>query len=198
MIVHRPAWSAPISQNPAIKARTARVPFALVCSLSIVVAVHAESPQVTISGGGDLSAQNYEWTVRNAHGSPIVFVEFPHYRAGMFEVPEGWEMDCTFLVNVGVPDVPGICKASVSSATVGIAPGRSGEFRMRIGPRGAIRGNGDVLVRFADGVEHVVTGVELPRSESAGEKNLPLVGLTAMLLLAVIVHRIRARSKPRE
>lgn len=65
---------------------------------------------------------------------------------------------------------------------------------MQIGPRGAIRGRGDVVVRFADGLEHVVAGVELPRQETGTEKNLPLFGLAAMLVVVVIVHRIRSRS----
>ncbi|MCH8991974.1 MAG: hypothetical protein IIA44_09540 [Acidobacteria bacterium] len=126
---------------------------------------------------------------------PIVFVEFPHYHGSLFFAPEGWNTECTFLVNVGVRDSPGVCTAFVDSAAVGIAPGRSARFNMRIDAAGAIRAGGEVFIRFADGTEAVVAGVELPQAETTGEKYVPLIGLGVMLLVVVIVQKRRTRSR---
>ena len=66
------------------------------------VAAANEGRRVTIVGGADATGHRYTWTVTNEDTSPIVYVEFPHYRANLFFSPHGWSTDeSTFLVNVG-------------------------------------------------------------------------------------------------
>ena len=69
----------------------------------------ADPPNATVTGGPDTSGRKYSWTVTNEHTSPVVYVEFPHYHGSLFFAPENWRVECTFLVNVGVEDRPGIC-----------------------------------------------------------------------------------------
>ena len=156
----------------------------------------ADPPKVTITGGADASGHNYNWTVANETASPIVHLEFPHYHATLFFAPEGWSTECTFLVNVGVDDRPGICRAHVDSPASGIAPGRSAPFSMQVATRAVQRAGGEVTVRTADGAEIVITGVELPEPETTSDKYVSLVGLAAVLLVAVALQRGRGRGKP--
>jgi len=148
--------------------------------------------RVTITGGADDTAHNYAWTVTNRHVSPIVQVEFPHYHADTFMVPPGWTQHCTYLVNVGVEDRPGVCTAAAPAGD-GIAQGESAEFGMRICAAGANVGRGDVTVRFADGSEAVVAGVSLPQASPVSTKYMPLVGLAAIFVLVVVIRERRRR-----
>ena len=156
----------------------------------------ADPPKVTITGGADASGHNYNWTVANETASPIVHVEIPHYHATLFFAPGGWSTECTFLVNVGVDDRPGVCRAHVDSPASGIAPGRSAQFSMQIVTRAVQRAAGEVTVRTADGAEMVIAGVELPQPETTSDKYVSLVGLAAVLLVAVALQRGRGRGKP--
>ncbi|NLE59271.1 MAG: hypothetical protein GX616_12995, partial [Planctomycetes bacterium] len=85
-----------------------------------------------ITGGVDETRQNYYWTVVNNYSSPIVHVEFPHHRADRFQIipSTGWEQECTYLVNVGVPDKPGVCIAKAKAPNPGIPPGARHDFSM--------------------------------------------------------------------
>ncbi|MGB9626872.1 MAG: hypothetical protein ACPMAQ_18625 [Phycisphaerae bacterium] len=154
----------------------------------------AGTDRVTITGGADDTAHNYAWTVTNRHVSPIVEVEFPHYHADTFMVPPGWTQRCTYLVNVGVEDRPGVCTAAAPAGD-GIAHGESAEFGMRICAAGANVGRGNVRVRFADGSEAVVAGVSLPEASPTSTKYMPLVGLAVIFVLVVVIReRRRHRS----
>lgn len=148
---------------------------------------------VTVAGGADASRHMYTWTVTNRHTSPITRVEFPHYRATLFFAPTGWSTDCTFLVNVGVEDSPGACVAGAPAPSDGIQPGRSAEFRMQCSARGASRGIGVITIRFADGIEREVAGVELPQPEGIGDKFVPLIGLAAIAGIFALIAAIRNR-----
>ena len=163
--------------------------------VAVPVLAFAQAPRVSITGGADLSGKSYSWVVTNAHRSPIVSIEFPHYHGSLFFAPDGWDTVCSYLVNVGVADVPGSCKASVEVAKDGIRLGQRQTFRLRMDARGARRGRGDVRVRFADATEIVVAGVQVPQPEDRAEKYMPLFGLVPMLIVVVLVRRRRARSK---
>ncbi len=152
----------------------------------------AGTDRVTITGGADDTAHNYTWTVTNRHVSPIVQVEFPHYHADTFMVPPGWTQRCTYLVNVGVEDRPGVCTATAPAGD-GIARGESVEFGMRICAAGANVGRGNVTVRFADGSEAVVAGVSLPEASPTSTKYMPLVGLAVIFVLVVVIRERRRR-----
>ncbi|MGB2985820.1 MAG: hypothetical protein WBE26_08045 [Phycisphaerae bacterium] len=153
--------------------------------------------KVTITGGADASGQNYTWTVTNKHTSPIVYVEFPHYHAGLFFAPKGWSTESTALVRVGYKDEPGVCIAKSDSPTAGISAGQSVTFRMGIAPLPTRRGKGTVRVRFADGTEAGVTGVELPQPEVIGDKYAPLIGLGAIFLVWMVVRTVRGAKTRR-
>ncbi len=167
------------------------------CSVAVVPPVTAaDKPKVTITGGADASGQHYAWTVTNRHTSPIVYVEFPHYHADLFFAPENWSTKTTALVNVGYKDEPGVCIARVESPAAGIHLGGALDFGMRIAPLPTKRGKGTVLVRFADGTESGVAGVELPQPRGVWDKYASLIGLGAIFLLWII-FRARRWAKAR-
>ncbi|UCC29594.1 MAG: hypothetical protein JSU86_15490 [Phycisphaerales bacterium] len=156
----------------------------------------AEEPKVTIVGGADASGHNYSWTVTNEYTSPIVYLEFPHYHADLFFAPESWSTETTALVNVGSKDKPGVCIARAESPAVGILPGRALNFGMRVAPLPTRRGQGTVLVRFADGTESGIAGVGLPQPGSAWDEYASLIGLGTIFLLWII-FRARRWAKTR-
>lgn len=162
-------------------------------------------PRVRITGGVDDTLQNYEWTVFNEYDSPIVWIQFPHERADLFRTPEGWDQKTTHLVNVGVPDVPGTCTALVESPSDGIAPNRSAQFGMRIATLGARPEPGVVRVRFADGEEISVGGVEVPTKPEEVNSAYYTLGFAVIFVIVVGVgiyrqqrRRKRAGSQDRE
>jgi len=158
-----------------------------------------EQPLATVEGGADVTGHNYTWTVTNQHSSPIVAVEIPHYRADLFFGPDGWSTaESTYLVNVGVKDRPGVCKAQAPSKTAGIPRGRSAQFKARINARGAKRGRAEVVVEYADGTRVTVANVEVPRAETLGEKHTLKIGFGVMFALFLGAQAIRHRKRNRE
>ena len=150
---------------------------------------------VTITGGSDAIGQQYRWVVTNDDPSPIVAVEFPHFRAGLFVGPDGWTSDCTGLVGVGAKDEGGVCSARSSLGQGGIARGHSAAFRMQISAKGAQRSAGAVGIQFADGRKASVLGVELPHPESVGDKLIPLVGLGAVGVIWIVLQALRKKKR---
>jgi len=150
---------------------------------------------VAVEGGADFSGHNYTWTVTNRHSASIVHVSFPHFRADLFQAPPGWVTKCTNLVGVGVADPRGECAAESAPPVDGIRPQRSAQFTMRIAAAGAQRRTGTVTVRFADGREAQVAGVELPQSEPKSEQFMPLMGLGVIFAIFVII--VACRRRPR-
>ncbi len=163
--------------------------------LLIWPALTTANPIVFITGGADASGHTYTWQVRNGGAEPIVEVRFPHYRAGLFFPPQGWSNDCTALVHVGAKDEPGVCTARVAAPADGIAPGRFVAFSMQIAPAGAKRGPGEVTVRFADGRESRVAGVELPQQEGLGDKYVSLIALGGVFVVFVTAQVVRKRRR---
>ncbi len=152
---------------------------------------------VTIEGGvEDASAQRYSWIVTNHSTSPIVHIEFPHYRAGLFFTPEGWSQENSGMVKVRGKNEPGVCRATASAPFAGILPGGSATFAMQIGAEGAQRGRGTVQVRFADGKVVGIANVELPRAPAASTKYMALIGLAAIFIVVVVIREKRRRKAP--
>lgn len=155
----------------------------------------AQQPKVTITGGADASGQNYHWTVTNHYGSPVVYVQFPHYHADTFLTPDRWEKECINLIRVGARNEPGTCTAWVNPPEKGIAPGRSAEFGMRLARGGGHhRRPGQVTVRFADGTQTIVGGVELPTASTTSEQLYALIGF-ALVFVIVVYVQVRRRRK---
>ena len=154
----------------------------------------AEDDPVRIVGGPDITGHNYEWKVYNNSPSPIVYIEFPHWHADLFYGQTGWSIKgTTYLVHVGVPDLAGVCKATAESPANYIRPGGSAIFTMRISPKGADRGKGQVKVRFADGSERIIDGVELPRQPPQEYKFATLIALAVLFVGFVIFKTLRQR-----
>jgi len=168
---------------------------AVLAELSSAVA-QAPVPQVSITGGADPSGHQYRWTVTNRASSPVVLVEFPHTQADLFLAPAGWKIRNTNLINVGVKSDSGVCRATVESSADGIDFGESAEFSMRIAPAGALRGVGNVRVRWADGTESWISGVELPIRPPRGETFTSLIALGAIFLGFVAVAAWRRKRRP--
>jgi len=156
----------------------------------------AGGPPVVITGGADASGHIYTWQVNNGDDLPIVEVRFPHHRGVLFFPPAGWSSDCTALVHVGAKDEPGVCTSRAPAPAEGIAPGRAAAFSMQIAPAGAKRGQGEVAVRFADGNETRIAGVELPQREAAGDKYVSLIALGAVFVIFVTVRAVRKVRVP--
>lgn len=155
----------------------------------------AETPLVTIQGGVlRANRQLYEWTVTNHHSSPIVLIHFPQYSGDTFNTPKGWSQEWKNQAKLGGKDAPGWVKAIAEDAEPGIAPGESAKFDMRLSRGGALARPGKVTVRFADGTEVVVRGVELPSAPSFLERNAMVIGLAAIFVIVLIVHFRRQRK----
>jgi hypothetical protein len=142
----------------------------------------AGEPPVTISGGMDPDG-TYRWVVTNRDASPVVSVEFPHYRGDLFQTPPGWKQKCTFLVNVGVPNLPGTCRAWVESPFLGISKGGKAAFELRVRQQEAREGRGTVTVGLADGTTLAVRNVQLPEEPN-------LLDRFGMLICSVILGGI--------
>lgn len=148
--------------------------------------------RVEITGGRDETGQFYRWAVRNLSESPIVSVEFPHYRADTFFAPDEWKKEFTNRVGDPKSTGPGgICRASTDDPRYAITRGRSAEFGMRLARGGANRGTGTVVVRFLDGAEVKLGGVDLPRAPSVVDRLAVPGGLAVILLLIWAMHRLR-------
>ena len=168
-------------------------------ALLVVLAIWARTAfgataAASVQGGADASLHIYAWTITNQSSSPIVEVEFPHHHANLFFTPTGWAQDCTNLVAVGFKDASGRCIARSGNGP-GIAPGRSAEFKMQIAALGARRATGSVRVRFGNGDETVIGGVEISASEPIGDKAVPLVGLSIVFLIAILARRRKRRLR---
>lgn len=163
-------------------------------------AVAAEDqPKVRIEGGADATGHDYRWTVTNQHTSPIVYIEFPHFRADLFTPPEGWTQECHHLVGLresktGLP----MCSATADEGNPGIVRGQSATFQMRIAPKGAKRGRREVKIRFADGRTTIVAGVELPRPETAAERYTRLVGFGVLFVVFLLGRAVWTRRRKSE
>lgn len=162
-----------------------------------LVANAAWAAQVTIEGGPEGLGNSYQWTVTNDHSSPIIKVEFPHYRASLFLAPAGWSSSCTNLVAIGAKDEPGTCTSVADSPASGIAPGRSLSFRIQLASGTVKRGSGTAVVEFADSRRQEVVGVLIPVPESRMTRFMPLVGLGVVLSFLIILETIRSRRKRR-
>jgi hypothetical protein len=66
---------------------------------------------------------------------------------------------------------------------------------MQIAPAGAKRGPGEVSIRFADGSEVRVAGVELPQQEGLGDKYVSLIALGGVFAFFVIAQAVRKRRR---
>ncbi len=155
----------------------------------------AADPKVTITGGAEDVGHHYSWVVTNQHWSPIVRVEFPHYRAYLFHIPEGWSAETTNLVHVGTKDEPGVCVAVAPSTVEGIARRQSAEFGMQVGDLRAKPRPGIVVVHFADGSEVRVDGVAMPTRVGVGDDHVPLIGLGLIFVVWLLLAAVRRRSR---
>lgn len=170
--------------------------------IAMIAGSHAPAadPAVTITGGPDESAHNYAWTIQNDHNRPIVYVQFPHFRADLFNPPDGWTG--AIIQPTGQASATGKCTAVVNDQSRGIHPGSSAVFAMRIGPYagnyGARPGEGDVLIRFADGTETTVRAM-VPSRESFLGRHLSLFAFCSIVIVALLVRAARKRrTRPRQ
>lgn len=143
-------------------------------------------PLVEVNGGADFSGHAYTWTFTNRHTSPLIHLVLPAHHVDLFTVPEGWtfQRDAARLV-------------ATAGSGAGIVMGRHATFDMRVQPKGAKRGHGDVTARFADGAEYIIRDVEVPVPETSAETLMPLFGLTLMLVVVIMAKQIRTRRNRR-
>jgi len=155
---------------------------------------NGEDSPVTITGGLQEDG-SYRWVVTNHSPSQVVSVEFPHYQADMFYPAPGWKSKSTYLVNVGVPDLPGNCRAWVESPRNGIPQKGNATFGMRVRQLEASKGVGVVKVGFADGTTTEVAGVEVPTTPGFIERFGVLIVFGVFFALVVIIAARRRRKK---
>lgn len=161
----------------------------------------AQARRVEITGGRDASGQNYMWTVKNLGDSRIVRVEFPHFKADMWSVPEGWQQEATNLHgHPGTTGTSGLCAAWTDESFKQLRRDESAQFSMRIGRGLAQAGSGTATVKFLDGgVVHVM--VEVPSPPTLLERYLWVLGFGLILVAFIIIgvrqqRRARAAGKP--
>jgi len=65
---------------------------------------------------------------------------------------------------------------------------------MRIAPKGARRGEAEVLIRCADDASITVAGVELPQPESVTTKYTRLIGFGLLFAIFLVVRAVRRRT----
>lgn len=153
------------------------------------------SVPATVEGGPDSLGQSYQWTVSNQASSPIVHVEFPHYRASLFFAPAKWTFSCSNQVAVGSIDAPGVCVAKADSPGDGVAPGRSAVFGMQLASGAVKRGMGEVRLTFADSTSYLANQVAVPVPETFGDKYIPLIGLGVILAAFVAIRSVQGRKR---
>ena len=167
----------------------------LVCTSVVAPAARAEEPKVIITGGADETQHEYTWRVANRSSARMVRIEFPHYAADLFIPPDGWrqgsrqEMN---LVRVGWDFRPGLCWAEAEPGFEGLGPGLAAVFQMRVG--GALRSAGTVTVKFDDGTQVQVAGVELPTQPPQTSPWVALVGIGLIFALFIVYHERRRRK----
>jgi len=160
------------------------------------VAAGLES-KVRIEGGFDPESHSYRWTVHNEAASPIVFAAFPQQQADLFTGPPGWEVrgrenEAPLRNESGAL----MFSAQAPAGAPGIGPGRSGEFEMRIKPKKSpTRGKGEVWVKFADGREAWIGGVEVPLPPTASSKYLRLIALAILFAVFVVGRSLWNRRR---
>ena len=151
------------------------------------------TPVVTITGGADATGQTYVWTITHDHTSPIVRVEFPHYRGGWSVPPEGWTSEITNRGGAGGRSGQFIAVADDPSRA--IARGHQAEFQLVITPDGTPQGQGKITVRFADGSE-VRVPAEVPIKEPAADRNVTLIGLGLIFGIFLLYRVLRRKRHP--
>lgn len=162
----------------------------LVAWSTVVVVAHAQPPPpVAVEGGADPSGQVYAWRLVNRSDKPVARIAFPHFHADLFTPPPGWGQDCTYLVNQGVPDRPGVCEAVAPEG--GWPPGATADISMRIAVSGAVRAPGRITITFTDGGVAHVDGVELPQAPSNLERFVPLLAFGAVIVIVLIRRALR-------
>lgn len=152
----------------------------------------AQEAGVTITGGADDTGHNYTWRVANKSTVPIVSVVFPQYMADLFTAPADWTTESTNLRGLG--GGPGECTATAADPDRGIAPGKEAIFTLRVAPKGARRGKGEVAVSFADGRQVRVTA-QVPTQEPFVERHIPLIGLGVMFALFLAYQARKSRKQ---
>ncbi len=165
----------------------------LLAVMSAAPRAAADEVRAVITAVVDETGQNYGWTVTNRYYSPIVSIEFAHYKGHLLFAPEGWSVDCTNLFRIGWQDETGVCRATCDSPAAGIVGQRSEVFKMHVGDRGVAPGPGNFLVRFVSGESYTVTGVPLPARYEVEGKYASLLGLGSIFLLWLIYRWLSRR-----
>ena len=182
--------------TPALRERgRSRRRYPLVFAMGVVVgyaALGAAEPRVTIVGGENTADNNYVWTITNRHDSPIIHVEIPHYRGSWRLAPDGWTGEVTHRHGAGGRS--GKFIATADDKTHGIARGQSAEFKLGIISAKTPSGEGQVLIRFADGKEVQILA-NVPVKESASDRNISLIGLGLIFGVYVLVRAIKRRRR---
>lgn len=163
---------------------------------AITPSASADDARAVIAAVVDKLGQRYEWTVTNHHNSPIVSIEFTHYKGHLLFAPDGWSGNCTNLFRGGWKNETGECRVECDAATTGIAAWRSKVFRLHVGDRGVSPGPGDFVVRFASGETYTVTGVPVPVLFVGEGQYTSVIGVGSIVLLWLAYRWLRRRRAP--
>jgi len=152
----------------------------------------------TVTGGMDpTNGYFYSWTITNTNALPIVAVEIPHYRGLVFTIPRGWSKVVT-EVPCGSEEVDlGMFRITAPPGG-GIRRGRSEVFEIQLHARGASAQRGEVRLVFSDGTFVTIANVEYPGIEPWLTRNMTLVGMIGLVLVALVVQLLRTRRAKRQ
>ncbi len=146
---------------------------------------------VIVEGGMDPTNRHYySWTIANGNDEPIVAVEIPHYRGLIFTVPRGWSKEVTEWETGSAEVDVGRLRATAPTGG-GIRRGQSATFSIQLHARGASAQRGDMIVEFADGASATIVDIEYPGKEPWLTRNMTLVGMIGLVVVALVVHLLR-------
>lgn len=169
-----------------------------ICLVSVLAlaATAAAQPVVTVTGGHDETGQTYEWRITHQHPAPLTHVEVPHFRGDRFYAPPGWSAEVRNRNSLDFQT--GMCVADAGDAGSALHTGDVGTFKLHINSAGAPWGQGEMLLRFADGTEaRVVVDVPVKRQSPIEPFATPLaLGAMFAIFLLVRVLRNKRRAKP--
>jgi len=159
--------------------------------LSITQAAMA-TPTVTIEGGVDTAGRMYTWIVLHDHTSPIVSLQFPQDRGNGLTAPPGWKGELQRADDN--LHQSGFARFTCVDESRAIRANQPATFKLNLVWRGASRGVGDVIVRFADGTQTTALA-SIPIKEPASDRNVSLIGLGSFFAIFLIVQAIRKRRR---
>lgn len=166
-----------------------------VCMVLALGVASADATPVTITGGQDVQNRFlWRWAVTNNGESPIVSMQFPHFRAkSLFYPKHGWTEEVTHRTGLGAKEENGVFILRTDDPSAAVQPGGTIEIGLEVGRRGAHGVPCAVVVTLADGRTIEIPRVDCPQQQAVLARNAKLIGLAAMFGVFVLYRYAKGR-----